>query len=109
MKKIDKSKVPVVILCGGFGTRMKEETEYIPKPLVEVGGMPLMVHIMNIYYSHGFSKFVLPLGYKGMKIKEYFLNYKYQNNFRLNPTPTVLYVSLYLKLVKVVSLYSVKV
>lgn len=77
--------IPVVILCGGLGTRMKEETEYIPKPLIEVGGIPLIVHIMNIYYRYGFSKFVLPLGYKGIKIKEYFLNYKYHNDFRILP------------------------
>jgi len=81
--------IPVVILCGGHGTRMKEETEYIPKPMVEIGGIPMIVHIMNIYYRYGFNKFVLPLGYKGMKIKEYFLNYKFHNDFKLSDDGTV--------------------
>jgi len=64
----------VVILCGGEGTRMKEETEFKPKPLVEIGGRPILWHIMKIYSSYGFNEFVLALGYKGDMIKEYFLN-----------------------------------
>ena len=65
---------PVVILCGGLGTRLREETEYRPKPLVEIGGKPILWHIMKIYAHYGFSDFVLALGYKGAMIKEYFLN-----------------------------------
>jgi len=70
----------VVILCGGFGTRMREETEYRPKPLVEVGGRPILWHIMKMYAHYGFRDFVLCLGYRGNMIKEYFLNYEALNN-----------------------------
>src|SRR3989344_6379973 len=61
-----------IILCGGTGTRMKEETQFRPKPLVMVGDDPIILHIMNIYAHHGFNEFVLPLGYKGEMIQEYF-------------------------------------
>jgi glucose-1-phosphate cytidylyltransferase len=67
----------VVILVGGFGTRLQEETAVKPKPMIEIGGKPILWHIMKIYYSHGFNEFVLPLGYKGEWIKKYFLNYHY--------------------------------
>lgn len=70
----------VVILCGGMGTRMKEETEFKPKPLVHVGNKPILYHIMKIYGHYGFTDFVLCLGYKGEMIKEYFLNYDHMNN-----------------------------
>ena len=70
----------VVILCGGLGTRLREETEYRPKPLVEVGGRPILWHIMKLYAHHGFRDFVLCLGYRGNMIKEYFLNYEAMNN-----------------------------
>lgn len=70
----------VVILCGGQGTRLREETEYRPKPLVEVGGRPLLWHIMKLYAYHGFRQFVLCLGYRGSMIKEYFLNYEAMTN-----------------------------
>ncbi|MCI0474175.1 MAG: glucose-1-phosphate cytidylyltransferase [Ignavibacteria bacterium] len=70
----------VVILCGGLGTRLREETEYKPKPMVEIGGMPILWHIMKIYSHYGFNDFVLALGYKGYMIKDFFLNYKYYNN-----------------------------
>ena len=66
----------VVILCGGQGARMREETEYRPKPMVEVGGRPLLWHIMRLFGHHGLNRFVLCLGYKGSMIKEYFLNYE---------------------------------
>jgi glucose-1-phosphate cytidylyltransferase len=66
----------VVILCGGMGTRLREETEFRPKPLVEIGGKPILWHIMKIYSHFGFKEFVLCLGYKGYMIKEYFLNYR---------------------------------
>ena len=66
----------VVILCGGQGTRMREETEYRPKPMVEVGGRPLLWHIMKIYASAGLNDFVCCLGYRGSMIKQYFLEYR---------------------------------
>ena len=69
-----------VILCGGLGTRMREETEFRPKPLVEVGGRPILWHIMKMYARHGFREFVLCLGYRGDMIKEYFLNYEAMSN-----------------------------
>ncbi|MGZ6322160.1 MAG: sugar phosphate nucleotidyltransferase, partial [Ktedonobacterales bacterium] len=65
----------VVILCGGKGTRLREETEFRPKPMVEIGGRPILWHIMKLYAHYGFNDFVLCLGYKGNMIKEYFLNY----------------------------------
>ena len=64
-----------VILCGGLGTRLSEETQLRPKPMVEIGGRPMLWHIMKIYERHGFSDFMLALGYKGEVIKDYFLNY----------------------------------
>ena len=74
-----------VILCGGKGTRLREETEYRPKPMVEIGNRPVLWHIMKIYASYGFKDFILCLGYKGNMIKEYFLNYEAMNNdFTIN-------------------------
>lgn len=70
-----KAEVPVVILCGGMGTRIREASEKLPKPLIEIGGKPILWHIMKIYAAHGFRRFVLPLGYKGHLIREFFLNY----------------------------------
>ena len=64
-----------VILAGGKGTRLREETESRPKPMVEIGGMPILWHIMKIYAHHGITEFVISLGYKGYMIKEYFANY----------------------------------
>ncbi len=64
-----------VILAGGFGTRISEESKLRPKPMVEVGGKPVLWHIMKIYSSHGVNDFVICLGFKGYVIKEYFLNY----------------------------------
>lgn len=66
----------VVILCGGQGTRLREETEFKPKPMVEIGGRPILWHIMKHYAHHGFREFVLCLGYRGHVIKEFFLNYE---------------------------------
>lgn len=65
----------VVILCGGRGSRLSEETQIKAKPMVEIGGRPILWHIMKIYYHHGFNQFLLALGYKGETIKEFFINY----------------------------------
>ncbi len=67
----------VAILAGGLGTRLSEETTVRPKPMVEIGGKPMLWHIMNIYATYGFKEFVVALGYKGEMIKDYFLNYHY--------------------------------
>ncbi len=69
-----------VILAGGFGSRLSEETALRPKPMVEIGGKPILWHIMNIYAAHGVQEFVIALGYKGEIIKEYFLNFYALNN-----------------------------
>lgn len=66
-----------IILCGGIGYRLKEETEFKPKPMVQIGNKPILWHIMKIYAHYGFSEFIIALGYKGDDIKEYFLNQKY--------------------------------
>ena len=74
-----------VILAGGMGTRLAEETEVMPKPMVEIGGPPILWHIMKIYSAFGFNEFVLALGYKAEIIKSYFLNYYYlRNDFSLS-------------------------
>ena len=70
----------VVILCGGLGTRLREETEFRPKPMVEVGGKPILWHIMKIFSCYKLCEFILCLGYRGNMIKEYFLNYEAMNN-----------------------------
>lgn len=69
------SKLKVVILCGGLGTRLREETEYRPKPLVPIGDRPILWHIMKTYAAFGATDFILALGYKGEMIKDFFLNY----------------------------------
>jgi glucose-1-phosphate cytidylyltransferase len=69
----------VVILCGGEGTRLREETEFKPKALVEIGGRPILWHLMRIYYRYGYRRFILALGYKGEMIKDYFLNYQWRD------------------------------
>ncbi len=70
----------VVILCGGLGTRLREETEFRPKPMVDVGGRPVLWHVMRHYARYGYEEFVLCLGYKGDMIRSYFLNYLAMNN-----------------------------
>ncbi|AOT72849.1 glucose-1-phosphate cytidylyltransferase [Geosporobacter ferrireducens] len=70
----------VVILCGGKGTRMRDAAENLPKPLVRIGEKPILWHIMKIYQHYGFNDFVLLLGYKGEKIKEYFMDYSWKNH-----------------------------
>lgn len=74
-----------IILAGGFGTRLAEYTKLIPKPMVEIGGKPILWHIMNHYAQYGYKDFVIALGYKGDVIKNYFLQYYAQNNdFSIN-------------------------
>ena len=70
----------VVILCGGLGTRLREETEYRPKPMVEIGGRPVLWHIMKLFAHYGMTEFVLCAGYRGQMIKDYFLNYEARNS-----------------------------
>lgn len=74
-----------IILSGGLGYRLKEETEFKPKPMVLIGGKPILWHIMKIYAHYGFNEFIIALGYKGEYIKDYFLNQKYfQHDFTLS-------------------------
>jgi len=70
----------VAILAGGLGSRLQEETSIRPKPMVEIGGKPILWHILNIYSAHGFNEFVVALGYKGEFVKDYFLNFYALNN-----------------------------
>lgn len=70
----------VVIFAGGFGTRLMEETEARPKPMVEIGGKPILWHILKMYEHHGYNEFVICLGYKATFIKEYFYNYYLHNS-----------------------------
>lgn len=75
----------VIILCGGIGYRLKEETEFKPKPMVLLGSKPILWHIMKIYSHYGFNEFIIALGYKGDYIKDFFLNQKYlSDNFTLH-------------------------
>ena len=75
----------LIILCGGFGTRLREETSIKPKPMVEIGGKPILWHIMKHYSHYGYNEFILALGYKGDSIKNYFLNYYNLNSdFTIN-------------------------
>ena len=75
----------VVILAGGLGTRLAEYTDLIPKPLVKIGSMPIIWHIMKIYSQYGYNEFIIPLGYKGELIKDFFLNLKYlQSDFTID-------------------------
>lgn len=74
-----------VILAGGFGTRLSEETRVVPKPMVEIGGMPMIWHIMKIYSAHGINDFIICCGYKGHIIKEFFANYFiYRSDFTVD-------------------------
>lgn len=82
---LQNKNAKVVILCGGKGTRLQEETEFRPKPLVPIGNIPILVHIMGIYSKYGYKDFVLCLGYKGDLIKEFFLHKEIvENDFTLN-------------------------
>ena len=78
------AEIPVVILCGGMGTRLREASEKLPKPLVDVGGKPILWHVMKTYGHYGFRRFILCLGYKGDQIRRYFLEYReHMNDFTL--------------------------
>ena len=84
----------VIILCGGKGTRLSEETITKPKPMVEIGGMPILWHIMKIYSHYGFKRFILCLGFKGEQIKNYFFNYRNTGGdylLKLNPESEIEY------------------
>jgi glucose-1-phosphate cytidylyltransferase len=84
----------VVIFCGGLGTRLREETEFRPKPMVPIGERPILWHIMKLYAHHGHKDFILCLGYKGEVIKEYFRNYHWNTSdvtLRLGPHPQIQY------------------
>lgn len=75
----------VVILAGGYGTRLQEETSLIPKPMVQIGGKPILWHIMKFYESQGFNDFIICCGYKGEVIKDYFVNYNmYESDVQIN-------------------------
>jgi len=80
MRPIDPSKVPVFILAGGLGTRISEETHLKPKPMIEIGELPILLHIMRYYRHYGFEDFILCTGYRSWEIKEYFLNYSFRTN-----------------------------
>ncbi|MDD5103286.1 MAG: glucose-1-phosphate cytidylyltransferase [Candidatus Peribacteraceae bacterium] len=83
-----------VILCGGKGTRLREETEYRPKPLVPIGGKPILWHIMKLFSHYGIHDFVCCLGYRGDKIKEYFINYEAMGQdftIDIGPSPAITY------------------
>jgi glucose-1-phosphate cytidylyltransferase len=73
---VKPAALDAVILCGGQGTRLREETEFKPKPMVEIGGRPILWHIMRRYHRFGVRRFILCLGYKGDVIRDYFLNYR---------------------------------
>lgn len=74
---LNPAQTPVIILCGGMGTRIREASEKLPKPLVDIGGRPILWHIMKTYSHYGFRRFILCLGYKGDLIRRYFLDYRH--------------------------------
>jgi len=80
VSKITPASVPVFILAGGLGTRLSEETHLKPKPMIEIGEMPILLHIMKYYRHYGFEDFILCTGYRSWEIKEYFLNYSFRTN-----------------------------
>jgi len=92
--EIDLATMKVVIFCGGLGTRLREETEFRPKPMVPVGERPILWHIMKTYAHYGHKDFILCLGYRGEIIKEYFRNYHWNTSdvtLRLGPHPEIKY------------------
>lgn len=86
---MNKEDVPVVILCGGMGTRLREASERLPKPLVDIGGKPILWHVMKIFSHYGYRRFVLCLGYKSELIRRYFLDYReHRHDFTLDLAST---------------------
>jgi glucose-1-phosphate cytidylyltransferase len=77
--KLSPADIPVFILCGGLGTRIKEETEFRPKPMVPIGEHPILRHVMHVYARHGFRRFVLCLGFRADYVKDYFRNFHLHN------------------------------
>lgn len=75
-----KSNIPVAILCGGKGTRLREETEFRPKPMIAIGNRPIIWHIMKTYAHYGLTDFMLCLGYKGEIIRDYFFSYDWNHS-----------------------------
>lgn len=91
-----QARTPIFILAGGLGTRISEETLLKPKPMIEIGDIPILIHLMRSYYAYGFSDFVICAGYRAWEIKEYFLNYQFRLNHlmidhrevaHMSPTP----------------------
>lgn len=80
IRNLNKQNIPVFILAGGMGTRISEETSLRPKPMVEIGDIPILIHLMRHYYRYGFNDFVICAGYKSWEIKQYFLNYEFRVN-----------------------------
>ena len=74
----------VIILAGGLGSRLGSETKKIPKPMVEIGGIPILVHIMKIYSHYGYTEFILALGYKADLIRNFFSTYQTDENWKIN-------------------------
>src|SRR5258708_36980461 len=75
-RNIQNRDMKVVILAGGLGTRLREETEFRPKPMVEIGGRPILWHLMKFFAFHSVTDFVVPIGYRGEVIRDYFINYE---------------------------------
>ena len=75
---LNPADIPVVILCGGMGTRIREASEQVPKPMIDIGGKPVLWHLMKVYRHHGHRKFILCAGYLAWKIKEFWLRYREQ-------------------------------
>src|SRR3989344_2316473 len=83
-------EIDVILLCGGKGTRLKEETDTRPKPMVDIGGRPILWHIMKYYSSFGFRRFILALGYKADVIKKFFYDYRLiSSNFTIHLNPKI--------------------
>lgn len=96
MQQNKENSIPAIILCGGKGTRLSEETISKPKPMVEIGGKPILWHIMKSYSYYGINKFILALGYKGDYIKQYFYNYKYTGadiSLKLDPKENIKFLN----------------
>lgn len=83
IKLMKPKDIPIFILAGGLGTRISEETHLKPKPMIEIGEIPMLAHIMRWYYSYGFNDFVICAGYRSWEVKQYFLNYEFRANHLL--------------------------